>query len=109
MLSSLTPELFRARIERGTRPPPPLGVDDRRVTLMTSPWVLDVGISLWPLIRYPLESIRPPHLEDCSSQRDWLGPRSLSSDRCFCSAFRELIWDRDPAHQLLQRNSMCGH
>lgn len=109
MLSSLTPELFRARIERGTRPPPPLGVDDRRVTLMTSPWVLDVGISLWPLIRYPLESFHPPHLEDCSSQRDWLGPRSLSSDRCFCSAFRELIWDRDPAHQLLQRNSMCGH
>lgn len=66
MLSSQTPEIFRARAERGTRPPPPLGDGDRRVTLMTSPWVLDIEVSLWPLIRYPLESIRPPHPEDCS-------------------------------------------
>jgi len=104
MLSSLTPEIFRARAERGTRPPTPLGDGNRRVTLMTPPWVLEIEFSLWPLAQYPLESIRLPRPEDCSPQHDRLGPRSLPSDRCFCSAFRELIWDRDAAHQLLQRN-----
>jgi len=104
VLSSLTREIFRAHTERGTRPPPRLRDENRRVTLMTPPWALDTAFSLWPLIRYPLESFRLPHPEDCSPERDRLGPRSLPSDRCFCSAFRELIWDRDAAHQLLQRN-----
>jgi len=49
MLSSLTREIFRAHAAQGTRPPPPLGDENRRVTLMTSPWALDIAISLWPL------------------------------------------------------------
>jgi hypothetical protein len=82
------------------------------MALMTPPWAFPQRHSLWPLPHRVALPLRGPEHEGHPkiSAAPW--PPRLPFTlvcRCFCSAFRELIWSRATPTDFCNISAMCGH
>jgi len=66
----------------------------RRVALMTPPWALPPCTGLWPPVPGVAMLLRWPEPRDKSRNSESPRPPFTLVCRCFCSAFRELIWSQ---------------